>query len=81
MAKVGWQKGGTADVVKLEGDAIVLRSTIPSPPGSRVPGVVVNTEHLVCVKVHTSKRQDDGSFVIEGRLIDATRELRALLNS
>ena len=33
----------------------------------------------VRVKIHGSKRQDDGTFILEGRLIDVTRELRERL--
>jgi hypothetical protein len=31
------------------------------------------------VKVHASRRQDDGSFLVTGRLLNPTRELRQVL--
>jgi len=77
---VRWLKGGEARVTRVSGDVIALRSTLPSPPGSRLEGEVVSEDAAnVRVKIHVSKRQDDGSFVLEGRLLDATRELRERL--
>jgi hypothetical protein len=60
-AKIVWAKGGEATVVALVADAITLRSSDGDP---------------VRVKVHSSKRQEDGSFVIEGRALDMTRVVR-----
>ncbi|WP_394823292.1 hypothetical protein [Pendulispora albinea] len=77
-----WLKGGEADVTRVTGDAVVLRSTIPSPPGSRIDGALTaggDASVTIRVKIHASKRQDDGSFVLEGRLIDVTREIRERL--
>jgi hypothetical protein len=79
--KIAWAKGGEATVVSLKDDAITLRSSTPSPPGSRIEGALAEDGELVRVKVHSSKRQDDGSFVLEGRVLDMTRALRAKLPS
>jgi hypothetical protein len=79
--KIAWAKGGEATVVSLRDDAITLRSSIPSPPGSRIEGALADGGELVRVKVHSSKRQEDGSFVLEGRVLDLTRALRAKLPS
>lgn len=76
-AALTWDKGGTASVVSLEGDAIVLSSSIPSPPGSRLSGTMAEGRGELRVKVHASKKQEDGSFRLEGRVIDATRDVRA----
>jgi hypothetical protein len=35
----------------------------------------------VRVKIHGSKRRADGLFVLEGRVLDATREVRARLEA
>lgn len=79
---VVWAKGGAARVVSVAVDAIVLRSTVPAPPGSRVEGRLDGDPPApVRVKVHASKRQAEGDFVLEGRLLDATRELRARLEA
>ena len=79
MAHVTWDKGGDADLLSIDGDAIAVSSSIPSPPGSRLAGRVGALE--VRVKVHSSKKQEDGRFRIEGRIIDATRDARAALAS
>jgi hypothetical protein len=79
-AQIEWSKGGNAAVMSLADDAIVLRSSIPSPPGSRIEGTLrEEPRELVRVKVHSSKRQEDGSFVLEGRVLDMTRGLRTRL--
>jgi hypothetical protein len=79
---VRWAKGGEARVTSIAADAIVLRSTVPSPPGSRIEGRLEGEPPAaVRVKVHGSKRQPEGDFVIEGRLLDATREVRARLEA
>lgn len=75
---LAWAKGGTGRVVRLAGESVTVRSTIPSPPGSRLEGKLTSGEALR-VKIHGSKRQDDGSFQLEGRLIDLSRELRLAL--
>ena len=77
MAHLVWQKGGTADVIELKDDAIVLKSTTSAPPGARVEARF--GERAVKVKSHGSHKEDDGTFTIKGRLIDANRELRDLL--
>jgi hypothetical protein len=77
---VRWAKGGEARVESLSVDAIVLRSTVPSPPGSRIEGTLEGAPPAtVRVKIHGSKRQPEGDFLLEGRLLDATREVRARL--
>ena len=70
-----WAKGGTATVTALVHEAITLRSSTPSPPGSRIEGALAGGGTLR-VKIHGSKKQPDGSFVLEGRALDMTRELR-----
>ena len=72
---IAWSKGGRASVVALRDDAITLRSTVASPPGSRIDGLAGATP--LRVKVHGCKRQADGAFVIDGRAIDFTRATRA----
>ena len=79
-AQIAWAKGGEASVVSLAEDAIVLRSTVPSPPGSRIDGTIAGADGApnvsVRVKIHSSKKQDDGRFVLEGRVLDMTRAVR-----
>lgn len=72
-----WSKGGTASFAFVVDDAVTLRSTIPSPPGSRIEGSLA-AEPATCVKIkiHGSKREADGSFTLRGKLLDANRALR-----
>jgi hypothetical protein len=77
MSHLVWAKGGTADVVSLVDDAIVLRSTASAPPGARLEAKF--GERSVKVKSHGSHKEEDGTFTLKGRLIDANRELRDAL--
>lgn len=79
-ATLTWVKGGHAAIVEVEDDVIVLRSTIPSPPGSRLDArLAAEPPSDVRVKIHGSKLEADGSFTLKGRLIDASRALRTRL--
>jgi hypothetical protein len=76
-AHLRWEKGGEARVLVASADAVTLESTTPSPPGSRIDGVLVGgSGRVVRVKVHASRREESGRFRIEGRPIDLTREAR-----
>jgi hypothetical protein len=76
-AHILWTKGGHAEVVSVEGDGIVLRSTTPAPPGARLEAkLAAEPTAPVKVKSHGTHKEADGSFTLKGRLIDATRDLR-----
>jgi hypothetical protein len=85
MAHVRWERGGEAEVAAADDDRVVFASSIPSAPGSRLTGALA-TGTPVRVKVARCRRQgsapDAPIYVIEGRLLDATRadrdEIRAL---
>ena len=77
-----WVKGGEAMVVKIAADSATIHSTVPSPPGSRIEArFSAEPLALVKFKIHGSKRQPDGTYVLEGRPIDLTRELRERLEA
>jgi hypothetical protein len=80
-ARVVWSGGGTASIEELEGDRIALVSDRPFAPGSRPEGTleIESAQHRIWIKVHASKRRDDGSFRVNGRLMNPTRELRQVL--
>jgi hypothetical protein len=81
-ARILWEKGGRAEIVSLTIDAVVLRSTIPSPPGSRISGALEgDTSVVLKVKIHGSKKEDDGAFVLTGRPLDMTTVVREKLTS
>jgi hypothetical protein len=73
-----WAKGGSARFESVTGETVVLRSTTPAPPGARLEGTLDDASDPATVKVksHGSRREEDGTFVIKGRLVDATRTLR-----
>ena len=74
---VAWALGGEARLLAVTADAISLESTTPSPPGSRIDGLLLSgSKGRLRVKVHSSKRTAEGSFRIEGRPIDMTKEAR-----
>ena len=78
---VRWLKDGSAWLSKLEGgDIAVFRSTISSPPGSRLDGEIVTTRTAIRLKIHGCKLQNDGSYELRGRLLDVTRGLRVELS-
>ena len=82
---IRWARGGEAAVTALDGDRIAVLSTTPSAPGSRPEGALVRHDgghpqtpggSALRIKVARCRRQGD-RFLIEGRLLDATRETRA----
>lgn len=81
-AHVRWTGGGEARVLAVGAGAVSLDSSVPSPPGSRIDGTLAFEEGgavRIRIKVHASRRQADGRFVIEGRPLDLSRETRELL--
>jgi len=82
MTHVRWARGGEATILRVAGDSISLSSSTSAPPGARIDGALDLREGTsLRVKVHGSKKQADGTFVIEGRCIDMTRELRLELEA
>jgi len=77
LAHLRWHKGGDAELLALDGERLVVRSTVASAPGSRLEGTL-STGGAVRLKVHRCRRVE-ASFEIEGRLLDVTREARAEL--
>ena len=77
---LAWAKGGGATITRVDGEAIEVRSTTPAPPGARLEATLV-AEPAVVVKMksHGSRRDEDGTFVIKGRLVDCPRALREKL--
>jgi hypothetical protein len=70
-----WDAGGVAEIVAAEGDRLTLCSTVPSAPGSRIFGALAGGGRLR-IKVHGARRQEDGTFLLECRALDLTRDLR-----
>ncbi len=70
---------GVANIVAIDGERVSLLATRPSAPGCPLAGNL-NDETPVRVKVHRCRKQGE-RFLIEGRLIDATRQLRERLSA
>jgi hypothetical protein len=70
---------GLANIVALDGERVSLLATRASAPGCPLAGNLED-ETLVRVKVHRCRKQGE-RFLIEGRLIDATRQLRERLGT
>jgi hypothetical protein len=78
-AEIAWTGGGTAVIDVIDGDRIELVSTRAFAPGSRPDGTLVAGGHRIWMKVHGSRRQDDGGFRVKGRLLNVRREMLHLL--
>jgi len=68
--------GGEAAIVENQGDHVVVRSSVASPPGSTLS--MKHGELAVQVKVRGCKRLAESQlpFRIEGRLVSFTRAAR-----
>ena len=71
--------GGEAAIVENQGDYVVVRSSVASPPGSTLS--MKHGELPVLVKVRGCKRLAESQlpFRIEGRLVSFTRAARDAL--
>ncbi len=71
--------GGEAAIVENQGDYVVVRSSVASPPGSTLS--MKHAELPVLVKVRGCKRLPESQlpFRIEGRLLGFTRVAREAL--
>ncbi len=79
-AHLAWTKGGTASLLTIVQDNVTLRSSIPSPPGARLDATLAADPSVALkIKIHGSKLQPDGSFTLNGRVLEATRALRERL--
>jgi hypothetical protein len=72
-----WAQGGDAHLLSISGEAVAIRSSIASPPGSRIEGTLVDDPPAtLTLKVRSCRRQPRGDFILQGSLINVTRELR-----
>lgn len=79
---IAWEGGGEGRLVSSDGDALVVRSSRAYAPGSRPSGRLSPSGAELRFKTHRCRRLEEGDglvFTVEGRLLDATRELRAEL--
>jgi hypothetical protein len=80
VSHLRWTRGGEATLVSMDGDMVKLVSTVPWPPGARMDAELVHSPGvLVKIKMHGSRKREDGTFDVDGRAFDMTREVRAKL--
>jgi hypothetical protein len=71
-------QGGIAHLLQTDGDKTVVQSPLASPPGSTLAGRVEGQAAEFQLKVKNCRREGDG-FRIEGRLRNATKDLKERL--
>lgn len=77
---VTWSLGGDARVLTVQGDVLSLRSSRSFPPGAPAAGTLEGEVPIaLTLKVAGSRREDDGRYVVRGRLVSPTVALRAAL--
>ncbi|MET0592713.1 MAG: hypothetical protein ABW133_08450 [Polyangiaceae bacterium] len=78
-AAISWTGGGTAVFELIDGDKVELVSTRAFAPGARPEGTLATGGHTIWLKCHGSRRQDDGTYRVKGRLLNVRREILDLL--
>jgi len=80
---LSFEGGGAWEILESDGTNAVVRSCRASPPGSTLTGSASGASRPYRLKVRSCRRVDESDlpFVIEGRLVDVTREQKALLPS
>lgn len=73
-----WQRGGNAVVVDSDGVTLTVHSTIAYPPGAPL-NAISQSGVAFEMKVRSCKKSTAGTFEITGKLVNATRPLRATL--
>jgi hypothetical protein len=74
--------GGTASIVAIDGERVVLSSSVSSPPGSTLRGRLTGDEASIAVKVRSCRRRPDDAtvYTIEGRFVNLSRAQRERLS-
>ena len=76
--EVEWGGGGRAVVISASGVHVQLHSTRPFAPGTPAPGALGGeTPRSFVLKVATSRKLDDDTWDVRGRLVTATRDVLA----
>lgn len=70
--------GKAATIVETDGDKTQIRTPEPSPPGSTVRARISGVSCEFQLKVRNC-RKDGESFLIDGRVKNATREMKQFL--
>jgi hypothetical protein len=75
-------RGGTAAVLEVNGEHVVVLSSRSSPPGSPLEALLEGTTLRIKVRSCRQVEPDDGgrSYRIDGRLVSLTRVQREALS-
>jgi hypothetical protein len=71
-------RGGTAAVIAFDGEFVSVDSSRAMPPGSTLEGTAADGEHY-SVKVRGCRRNEAGTYRIEGRFVNLSRAQRERL--
>ena len=76
-----FEDDGTWEIVESDGTHAVVHSSRSSPPGSTLTGKADGEARPYRLKVRSCRRVDANPlpFLIEGRLVDVTRDQKARL--
>ena len=79
--KLRFEDNGAWEIVESDGTHAVAHSSRPFPPGSTLAGKADGVARPYRLKVRSCRRVDANPlpFLIEGRLVDVTRDQKALL--
>ena len=77
MNKIRFEQRGSAELEAIDADRITLVAPFAAAPGSRLAGALSAGQPVRLKVLRCARRQ--GGFTLEGRLLDATRQLRLQL--
>ena len=69
--------GGEAVLLALTGESVRITSSAVAPPGARLEAALEKDGAVrLRFKVHSARRLEDGTYLLEGRPLDLTRQTR-----
>lgn len=75
-------RGEPAQLLAYGPTTFSIRASAAAPPGARLDAVAISDDGVRSafrMKVHRCRKQEDGSFVLDGATIDLRREGREIL--
>jgi hypothetical protein len=71
--------GASAELCRVDGERFLMRATRAYAPGTPLKASVDGTGEVLDLKVARSVRTSEGSFNVDGRLVNLTRAQRTLI--
>jgi hypothetical protein len=72
-------EGGTATLMRVDGERFTMLATLSAAPGTPLRASIDGTSETLDLKVARCIRRGEGSFELEGRLVNLTRVQRACI--